>query len=366
MPFLTVLPKLQVAAQKKRNKHSWNKVWQLDWMPNCKELIINRDHGFPHGPVVKNLPSNARDMGSVSSRGTKISHCCCSVKFNSLRPHGLQHARLPSSSPSPRACSNSRPLSHWWHPTISSSVVPFPSCPQSFPVSGSFLMRQLFTSSGQSIGASASALVLTMSVQGWSPLGLTGWISLQSKGPSRVFSNTTVQKHQFFGTQLSLWSNSHIHTWLLETPQLWLMTFAGKVMSLLLHMLSRFVIAFLPRSKWVKVAQSCPTFCNPMDYIVHGILQARILEWVTFPFSRGSSQPRDRTQVSCTAGGFFTSRPFPSKEQVSFHFMAAVTIRSDFGAQENKVCHCFRCFPIYLPWTDGTGCHDLLFLNVEF
>ena len=106
--------------------------------------------------------------------------------------------------------------SQWCHPTISSSVIPFSSCPQSFPASGSFQMSQLFASGGQSIGVSASTSVLPMNTQDWSPLGWTGWISLQSKGLSRVFSNTAVQKHQFFSTQLSLWSNSHIHTWPLE------------------------------------------------------------------------------------------------------------------------------------------------------
>ena len=108
----------------------------------------------------------------------------------------------------------------WYHPTISPSVIPFSSCLQSFPASGSFSMSQFFTSGSQSIGASASASVLPMNFQDWSPLGWTGWTPLQSKGLSRVFSNTTVQKHQFFGAQLSLWSNSYIHTWLLEKPQL--------------------------------------------------------------------------------------------------------------------------------------------------
>ena len=148
----------------------------------------------------------------------------------------------------------------WWcHPTISSSVVPFSSCPQSFLASGSFKMSQLFTSGGQSIGVSASTSVLPINTQDWSPLGWTGWMSLQAKGLSRVFSNTTVQKHQFFGTQLSLYSNSHIHTWPPEKPP-----------------------------------------------------SAVILE--------------------------------PPK---------------------NKVWHCFHCFPIYLPWSGGTRCHDLSFLNVE-
>ena len=140
-----------------------------------------------------------------------------SVMSNSLWPHGLQHTRLPCPSPSSIVCSNSCPLRQWCYPTISCSVSPF-SYLQSFPASGSFPMSCLFASGGQSIGDSASASVLPMNIQGRFPLGLTGLISLQSKGHSRVFSNTTVQKHQFFGTQPSLWSNSHIHTWLLEKP----------------------------------------------------------------------------------------------------------------------------------------------------
>ena len=139
-----------------------------------------------------------------------------SVMSNSLRPHGLQHARTPCPSPTPRVYPNSCPLSQWCHPTISSSVLPFSSRRQSFPASGSFLISWLFTLGGQSIVASAS--VLPMNIQDWFPLALTGWISLWSKGFSRVFSNTTVQKHQFFSAQLSLWFNSHIHTWLLEKP----------------------------------------------------------------------------------------------------------------------------------------------------
>ena len=118
-------------------------------------------------------------------------------------PHGLQHARPPCPSPTPGVYSNSCPLSQWCHPTISSSVIPFSACPQSFPALGSFQMSQLFASGGQSIGVSASTSVLPMNTQDWSPLGWTGWISLQSKGLSRDFSNTTVQKHQFFGAQLS-------------------------------------------------------------------------------------------------------------------------------------------------------------------
>ena len=126
-----------------------------------------------------------------------------SVVSNSLQPHGLQHARLPCSSPSPGACSNSCPLSQWCHPAISSSVVPFSSCLQSFPTSGFFPISQFFASDGQSIGVSASASVLPMNTQDWFLLGLTGRISLQFKGLSRVFSNTPVQKHQFLSAQLS-------------------------------------------------------------------------------------------------------------------------------------------------------------------
>ena len=142
----------------------------------------------------------------------------CLVVSDSSWPHGLQHAKPPCPSPTPGIYSNSCPLSRWCHPTISSSVVPFSSCPQSFPASGSFPLSQLFSSGGQNIGVLASTSVFPMNTQDWSPLGWTGWISLQSKGLSRVFSSTTVQKHQFFSAQLSLCFNSHIHTWLLEKP----------------------------------------------------------------------------------------------------------------------------------------------------
>ena len=142
--------------------------------------------------------------GPFSSVPFRSVQCSCSVVSDSLWPHGLQHARPPCPSPTPGACSNSCPLNQWCHPTISSSVVPFSSCLQSFPASGSFQMSQLFTSGGQNIGVSASASVLPMNTQDWSALGWSGWISLQSKGLSRVFSNTTVQKHQFFCAQLSL------------------------------------------------------------------------------------------------------------------------------------------------------------------
>ena len=141
-----------------------------------------------------------------------------SVVSDTLWPHESQHARPPCPSPTPGVHSDSWPSSLWCHPAISSSVVPFSSCPQSLPTSGSFPMNQFFTSGGQSIGVLASTSVLPMNTQDWSPLGWTGWISLQSKGFSRVFSNTTVQKHQFFGSQLSSQFSSHIHTWPLEKP----------------------------------------------------------------------------------------------------------------------------------------------------
>ena len=217
---------------------------------------------------------------------------------DSLRAHGLQHTTLPCPSPSPGACSNSCPLSWWYHLTISSFVIL--SCLQSCPASGSFPRSQLFISGGQSNGASALASVLPMNIQDRSPLGLTSLISLQSKGLSRVFSNTTVQKHQFFGAQLSSQSNSHIHTWLLEkTIALTRQTVVGKVMSLLFNMLSRLVIAFLPRTKRL------------------------LISWLQSP--------------------------------------SAVILEP-----KKIVSHCFYCFPIYLSWSNGTRCHDLSFLNVEF
>ena len=161
-------------------------------------------------------------------------------------------------------------------------------------------MSQLFASGGQSIRASASATVLPMNIQGWFPSGWTGWISLQSKGLSRVFSNTTSRNHQFFGAQLSLWSNSHICTQPLEKPQLWL----------------------------------------------HGSLSAKFCLC---------------SLIHCLGLSWLSS-----KKQASFNLMAAITIHSDFGAQENKICHCFQFFPFYLPWSDGTEYHDLSFLNVWY
>ena len=164
---------------------------------------------------LKQLSMHIPFYNPINSASVQFS---CSVMSDSLWPHGLQHTRPPCPSQTAGVCSNSCPLSWWCHPTISSSVIPFSSCLQSFPASGSFPMSQLFASGGHNIGVSASALVHPMNIQDWFHLEWTSWISLQSQGLSRVFSNTTAQKHQFFSTQLSLWSNSHIHTWLLEKP----------------------------------------------------------------------------------------------------------------------------------------------------
>ena len=222
----------------------------------------------------------------------------CSVTSHSRWPHGVPHPRLPCPSPSPGVCSNSCPVSQWHLPTILSSIVSFSNCFQYFPASESFLMSRLFASGGQSIGTSASASVLIMNIQDWFPLGFTGLISLLSKGLSRVFSNTTVQKHQrsaFFMVQLS-----HLYMTTGKTVTLTRQIFVSKVMSLLFNMFSKFVISF------------------------------------------------------------------SSKEQVSFNFMAAGAICSDFGAQESKVCHCFHCFPIYLLWSDGSDAMILVFWMLSF
>ena len=178
----------------------------------------------------------------------------CLVVSNSLRPRELQHTRPPCPSPTPRVPSNSHPSSRWCHSAISSSVVPVSSCPQSLPASESFPMSQLFAWGAQSTGASALASFPPKKAQGWSPLEWTGWISLQSKGLSRVFSNTTIQTHQFFGAQLSSKSNSHICTWPLENMALTRWTFVGKVISLLFNILSRLVIVFLPKSKHLLIS----------------------------------------------------------------------------------------------------------------
>ena len=153
-----------------------------------------------------------------NKHGSTFSQFSHSVVSNSLRLCGLQHARPPCPKPTAGVYPNPCPLSQWCHLTISSSVLPFSSCPQSFPASESFPMSQFFASGGKTIGVSDLTSVFPMNIQGQFPLELTGWISLQYKGLSRVLSNTTVQKHQFFSAQLSLYSNSHIHTRLLEKP----------------------------------------------------------------------------------------------------------------------------------------------------
>ena len=174
---------------------------------------------------------------------------------NSLRPHGLQRARLPCASLSPRVCLNSCPLIWLWHPTISSSVALFSFCLQSFPELGSFPVSQLFASGSQSNGASASALILSMNIQGWFPLGLIDVNSLLSKGLSRVFSSTTVQRHQFFNTQPFFnCPASHAYMTTVKTIALTIWTFLGKVMSLLFNTLSMCVITFLPRSKHLLIS----------------------------------------------------------------------------------------------------------------
>ena len=213
---------------------------------------------------------------------------------NSLWRHGLQHARPLCPSPTPGVYPNSCPLSRWHYTTISSSVLPFSSCLQSFPASRSFQMSQLFASGGQNIGASASASVLPMNTQDWSPLGWTEWISLQSKGLSGVFSSTILWHSALFIVQLS-----HPYMTAGKTIALPMSTFVSKVMSLFFNRLSRFVIDFLLRSKRL------------------------LISWLQSP-STVILEPK-----------------------------------------KNKVCHYFHCFPIYLLWSDETGCHDLCFLNVE-
>ena len=173
---------------------------------------------------IQSTLSNKPKWFMLKCRSPQLSALNASVQFSrsvvsdSLWPHESQHPRPPCPSATLRVYPNPCPSSQWCHPAISFSVIPFFSCPQSFPALGSFPMSQLFAWGGQSIGVSASTSVLPMNTQDWSPLRWTGWIFLQSKGFSKVFSNTTVQKHQFFSAQLSSHSNSHIHTWPLEKP----------------------------------------------------------------------------------------------------------------------------------------------------
>ena len=217
---------------------------------------------------------------------------------NSLRPHGLQHARLPCPSLSPKLCSNPCPLNQWCY--LTTSATPFSFCYQSFPASGSFPVSQLSKSGGQSIGTSASASILPMNIQGWFPWGLTGWISLQSKGFSKVFSSTIVQKHQFFGAQQkNLVQLSHPYMTTGKNIALTICTFVGNILTLFFNMLSRFVIAFLPGSK--------------------GLL----IPWLQSP----STVILEPKKIKCVTASTFS---------------------------------------IYLPWSDGTRCHDLSFLDVGF
>ena len=273
---------------KQKEMFSWNSLAfsVIQWMLAIWSLVP-----LPFlNPAWTSGSSRFRYCWSLSS--VQFSH---SVISNSLWPYELQHARPPCPSPTPGVHSNSRSSSRWCHPAISSSVGPFSSCPQSLPASGSFPMSQLLAWGGQSIGVSAVASVLLMNTQDWSPLGWTGWISLQSKGLSRIFSKPQFKSINSLALSflLSPTLTSMHDYW--KTIALTEWTFVGKVMSLLLNMLSWLVITFLLRSKCL-------------------------------------------------------------------NFMATVTICSDFGAPPNKVSH---CFPIYLPWSDGTGCYDLSFLNVE-
>ena len=228
----------------------------------CCSLLYNLTLPHPNPTPSSLLPPQSHSFrvtwDAISQTwSSKYSH---QIKYNSVfqfssvqlvsrvqlhGPHGLQHARLPCPSPTPGAYSNSCPLSRWCHTTISSSV----SRLQSFPASGYFQMSQFFTSGGQSIRVSASASVLSKNIQDWFPLGWTGWISLLSKGLTSIFSNTTVQKHQFFGPLFSLLSNSHIYMTTGKIIALTRRNFVGIVMSLLFNMLSRLVTTFLPSSK---------------------------------------------------------------------------------------------------------------------
>ena len=201
-----------------------------------------------------------------------------------MRPHELQHARPPCSSPTPRACSNSCLLNRWCHPIISSSVIPFSSRLRSCPVSGSFPMSQFFASGGQSTGVSASTSVLPMNIQDWFPLGLTGLISLQSKGLSRVFSNTTFQKQKFFvNSAFFIVQLSHLYMTTGKTIALIRRTFVGKVMSLLFNMLSRWIIAFLPKSKHLLIFKAAVTICSDFGvqlvYYLHAHIHITLLNY---------------------------------------------------------------------------------------
>ena len=191
----------------------WSKVNISHYFYRINVLLKNYDK-FQQGSAMEETFLDLMPLESFSS----VQFISVAQSSPTLWPHESQHTRPPCPSPTPGVYSNSCPSSRWCHPAISSSVIPFSSCPQFLPASESFPMNQLFTWGGQSIGVSALASVLPMNTQNWSPLEWTGWISLQSKGLSRVFSNTTLQKHQFFCAKLFSQSNSHFHTWPLEKP----------------------------------------------------------------------------------------------------------------------------------------------------
>ena len=224
-----------------------------------------------------------------------------SVVSNSLWPHWLQDASPPCPSPTPRVYSNSCPLSRWCHPTISSSVPCFSSCTQSFQASGSFQMSQLFTSGDQNIGVSASTSVHLMNTQDWSSLGWTGWIAVQGTLKS-LLQHHSSKASILRHSAFFIVQLSHPYMTTGKTIALTRWTFVDKVMSLLFNMLSSLVITFLPRSKHL------------------------LISWLQSP--------------------------------------SAVILEGP-PPQKKKVSHCFHCFPIYLPWSDGTRCHDLTFLNVD-
>ena len=294
-----------------RDMSGWlnnNNVETMDYLEPTAWLYTacTEYHYFPWKCKV----SFCSHMGSLSPLGVQFHRWCCavlscSVMSDSLRACGEQHTRLPCPSPHPGVCSNSCPLNQWCHPAISSFVIPFFFCPQSFPTSRSFPISRLFASGGQRIGASAS--VRPMNIQGWSPLGLTGLISLLSKGLSRVFSSITVRKHQFFSTAFFTVQPSHLYMTTgcvvmhhvdvhLCTIAVTLWTFVSKVMPLFFNTLSRFVIPFLPRSRYLLI--SC--LQSPSSAIL---------------------EPK---KIRC-------------------HF-----------------------FPFYLPGINGTRCNILVLLNVEF
>ena len=191
-----------VGCANKMKQANWNSDFLMYIVVGCMCACVRQRQRDRHGNREGHRDTEIQiQRDGVEIRSVQFS---CSIMSDSLRPHGVQHAWPPCLSPTPGVYSNSCPSSRWCHPTISSSVIPFSSRLQSFPASESFLMSQFFALGGQSIGASASVSVLLMNIQHWFPLGGTGWISLQFKGLSRVFSNTSVQRHQFFGAQLSL------------------------------------------------------------------------------------------------------------------------------------------------------------------